>query len=560
MAGPWDAYQDAASAQLTQNDAAVVAPPRATVPSSARVVGDEEGQRLGLYDSPKGPWDAFKPQAQSDRAPVQITINPVASRFGELQQPANSEALQSGLEQRTLEMTRGPELQPAAQMAGEMNNLVSAASQGTSPHVSNYGGRIVSTETFEDDGGNLLYRDPQTKKIVPTDNSKHIALRDPADGVIKVFSRTEATNENPVVGVSRVLAPGLGAGAVTKRAAIAATEKVVPRASEIFSTAKPYYRAFTKEAQGIDVPQQTAKDLSGRIKGALDKANLIPELAPPVYSAVGILEKGEPLTLDALQNIKRVVGRSFASPDKNVRDAAAVASKEINKIIGEVSESAGQNLKTGDAIHSTARSVQELQRKADISQLRTGRAGYGGNAVNSMRQVLSPIVQKSIEGRVTGFQPGEIAAMREIVEGTTATNALRQAGAMAPSKGIMQIALGGATAGATAAVGSVANKLATILTGKQIERLNQLVAKRSPAYEQAVAKAVARFEKTQIEFANNPTPNKMAAYVSASRGLSSGLTKDGIQITSGDLIRAIAGPPKAAADAEQDQAPPIPGQ
>jgi hypothetical protein len=35
---------------------------------------------------------------------------------------------------------------------------------------------------------------------------------------------------------------------------------------------------------------------------------------------------------------------------------------------------------------------------------------------------------------------------------------------------------------------SAANKLATILTGKQLERLNELVAKRSPEYEKAVAK------------------------------------------------------------------------
>lgn len=538
------------------------APARAEVPSTPRVWGDKEATDAGLYERKAVTDQEILRQlnAQPTRAPLRITITPVKDRFVDVPQ-VGGERVQEGLNQRGLELTRGPELPPTAQMATEAANVLPAATQGTNPNVNNYGGKLLSTETFEDDAGNILYRDPQTGKVNQTDKSKHVAIRDPADGVIKIFSRSEATDENPAVSVSRVLSPGLAAAAPTARAAISATNKVVPKASEIFSTAKPFYRAFTKEAQGIEVPPQTGADLAGRIRGALDKANLIEELAPSVYKAVGILEKPAPegvapTTLDSLQNIKRVVGRSFSSPDKNVRDAAAVASKEINKIIGEVSETAGQNLKTADAIHSTARSVQELQRKAEIADLRTGRAGYGGNAVNSMRQVLSPIVQRAIEGKVTGFQPGEIAAMREIVEGTPVTNALRQVGALSPSKGIMQIAVGGATGGLTAALGAGANKLAAIMTGKQIERLNELVAKRSPAYTQAVAKAIDRFEKAQIELGNQPSPNKFAAYLSASRALSNGLQKDGIEITSGALLKQIAGQPPAAADEQQ---PPVSG-
>ena len=236
-----------------------------------------------------------------------------------------------------------------------------------------------------------------------------------------------------------------------------------------------------------------------------------------------------------------------------MRDAAAVASAEIGKIIGEVSQEAAKNLKTGDQIYSTARSVQNLQRKADVADLRAGRAGYGGNAVNSMRQVLSPIVQKSIEGRVTGFQPAEIAAMRDIVEGTTSTNLLRGIGQLSPSKGIMQTAVAGTTMGVSGAAGAIANKAAAILTGKQIEQLQALVAKRSPAYAEAVNRALSRYEQAQATFASKPSPNTLAGYVSASRQLSAGLTSDGIKITSGDLMRAIQGGMPAAADNENPE-------
>jgi hypothetical protein len=477
----------------------------------------------------------------------------VASRFEET--PYQDPALQRGMAQTARAATTGAPTSSGQRVALDFANSQSAAGQRTTPNLDAQYKNIVSDQTFESDSGEILYRDPSSGQVLPTDQNKHVALRDPADNRLKIFARTEDTDEGRLSAAGRLAMSGMGAGAPTARATVTAAA-VKPGASDIFSTSKPYYRAFKNEAGQIEVPVETASGFGLRIKDALDKANLIPELAPPVFSAIGIFDKGEPLTLAGLQNIKRVVGRSFNSPDKNVRDAAGVASGEIGKIISEVSQTAGQNLKTADEIHSTARSVQQLQRMGDISDLRTGRAGYGGNAVNSMRQVLSPIVQKAIEGKTTGFKPNELQAMREIVEGTTATNTLRQVGAMSPSKGANSILLGGLTAGASAALGASANKLAAILTGKQIERLNELVAKRSPAYAEAVAKAVERFEKTQGELSTNPTPAKFAAYLSASRALSSGFTRDGIEVTSGQLLRAIqGGPMKAAAD--EDQQPPV---
>lgn len=525
-------------------------------------------QALAQPDS--GNWWDAAPLAQQDAPDFN-------DRFQSPASPDNAPELQTALERRAADMTAGPQIAPAQQMDIGQSNLLSAATQGTSPNVTDYGGRLVSAQTFQNDAGEILYKDPQTGEVRPTDSKTQVAIRDPRDGVVKVFERSDATNESGVTGAARVLAPGLAAGAPTARPAIPmpAVRDVTPRASDIMATAKPFYRAFQTEAGKIEVPAETAQGIAERIRRALGKANLIPELAQPVYSAVGILDKGGVTTLDDLQNVKRVVGRGFNSPDKNIRDAAAVASREIGKIISEVSKPAGNNLKTADQIHSTARSVQELQRKASVAGLRAGRAGYGGNAVNSMRQVLSPIVEKAINGRTTGFRPDEIQAMRDIVEGTGATNTLRGLGQFSPSKGIFQTAgsLAGAGAGAMTfgpvgamaiatipALGAASNKLATILTAKQIERLSDLVAKRSPAYAAAVRKAVDRYEKAQEALALKPSPNRFAAYLSASRALSAGLTHDGIAITSGDLLRAIRGPMQSAAEDQEQPVPGVPSQ
>lgn len=475
---------------------------------------------------------------------------------------AGNEGLQAGLQRKAAQMTTGPQLAPMAQHAIEARNTLSGAQQGTTPHADQYGGKIVSTETFESDSGDLLYRDPATGQVKPTDAKTQVALRDPKDGVIKVYDRSADTNESGVVGASRVLAPGLGAGAVTARPAIAvASKEIVPKASEIMATAKPYYKAFKEEAGQEYLTAAMRNDIASRLRDSLSRVNLTEEMAgAPARSAIKMLEGEAPMSLDELQRVKRMAGRGFGNTEKDVRDGAAAISGEISRVISEVSKNAARNLKTADEIHSTAMSVQDLQRKEAVAGLRAGRAGYGGNSVNSMRQVLSPIVQRAVEGKMTGFKPDEIAAMREIVEGTPATNALRLVGQASPTKGIMNTgagAAGGAFAlgpfGAVAipAIGAASNKLATFLTGKQIDQLKTLVAKRSPAYAEAVKKATERFERAQMELINDPSPNRFAAYLSASRAMTAGLQRDGIQVSVGDLIRGLQGPVKSAADDEQ---------
>ncbi len=558
------------------------APDRHEVASSPRVWGDDEAEQAGLYE-PRN-----QPAMQRVTNPALLSqLNGVpavsfSERFAEHSTPENSDALRSGLIERGAELTRGPRASPMQSATIDLTNQVSAASQGATPNIGAHQSNLISTDTYENDAGDVLYRDPATGQVIPTDKSKHVVLRDPSDNRVKVFARTPETEESAIVGASRVLAPGLAAGAPTARAAIGGAKAIQPAASDIFATAKPYYRAFDKEAELISVPASSTVE---RLRNAVERGRQPEHLAPEVYKTIDNLKGGgghghsgpsrldrlesemnrqppappveKMVTLAELRDLKELIGQSFKSSDSRVRAAASFASKEINKIISEASKEAGTNLKTADAIHSTARSVQELQRKGDIAGLRTGRAGYGGNAVNSMRQVLSPIVQKSIEGKLTGFQPGEIAAMREIVEGTPVTNAARLVGQMSPTKGVIQ---GGGSVAAVVAAGPVglaipalgvaSNKLATVLTGKQIDRLKELVAKRSPAYSAAVSKATERYTSAQAEFASRPSPNNFAAYLSASRLLAKGLSHDGVQISSGDLLRAIQGPMRSASDDE----------
>jgi hypothetical protein len=91
------------------------------------------------------------------------------------------------------------------------------------------------------------------------------------------------------------------------------------------------------------------------------------------------------------------------------------------------------------------------------------------------------------------------------------------------------------------------------MTAKQIQRLNELVRKRSPAYADAVERSAAKFFDASDGFLSEPTQGGLLKMVIAARALSSGLTRDGIPVQSGELLRRLQGPTGAAAEDDQQQ-------
>lgn len=556
----------------------VIDQPRPEVPSTSRVWGDKEAEAAGLY----APTPSQSPQPMTslpDGFVVDAATGPqIDARFGEFDDPQNADALRSGLQRMGMAKTRGPSVDPGVTALAEFQNQGIAAGQRTTPNINAQMKNLISDQVLESDAGTAVFRDPATGNIIEADKNKHVVMRDPADNRLKVFGRTEDTDEGALSAGGRLMGTGFAAGAVTRRPAVpSATPKAIEvKASDVFSTSKPYYREFEREARQVGVPAETATGIADRLRSALDKKDLIPDLAQPVYKAIDLLDgvqdklnAGEKLTLDNLQRVKRVIGKSFQSADKNVRDAAAIASAEISKVIAEVSPSAAKNLKTADDIQSTAYALQDLQRKSEIMGLRTGRAGYGGNATNNIKQVISPIVEKSIKGGKTPYKPNEIQALQELVTGDGLTNTLRTVGQFDPRRGSIATVGGAMTGGAggfmaagpvgvaaavaVPALGAASNRLATVLTKNQFERIKELVAKRSPAYADAVRKATERYEKAQAALVDKPGSNSLAAFIAAARDLSNGLTRDGVSVTSADLIRAIQGPMRGRTDDEQPE-------
>jgi len=218
----------------------------------------------------EGPWTKF---ANVTDAPTKITVNPIADRFVEPERPANANAMEDGLHR----MASGVQpTTPVQRMAIEHGNVLSAASQGATPNMDILRNNLISREVFEGDDGSILFRDPQTGQVVPTDNTQHIVMRDPADNTPKVYAKTDTATENPMVGAARVLAPGAMAGAPTARAAIPTANAVKPG------------QAVMQAANrlGIAVPRAVTTDSMAkqRVAGAVRN---IPLAGDPLIAASG---------------------------------------------------------------------------------------------------------------------------------------------------------------------------------------------------------------------------------------------------------------------------------
>lgn len=322
-----------------------------------------------------------------------------------------------------------------------------------------------------------------------------------------------------------------------------------PTRSDLGASADQGYKDYRNT--GVEFDQSISGALADKIVAELKSKGAYPHLTDEVHQTVDLLRKEGGNSADEVRSVLEALNTSRTSTDKKVRRAANIATKEISQFLSRTEPEAASLLANANADYAAAARAKTIDEAGDIAGLRTGRAGYGGNAVNSMRQLLSPIVEKAIKGNAQGFNPEEISAMREIVEGNTLTNTLRGIGQLSPSKGAIQTGLAIGSGGTTAVVGAAANKLATILTRRQIAHLNDLVRKRSPAYEAAVERAADKFLMAGDDLLTNPTAGTLLKTVIAARALSAGLTRDGIPIPSGELLRRLQGPTSSAAEDDQ---------
>jgi len=159
-------------------------------------------------------------------------------------------------------MKQAPTTSLGQRLLTDFDNSRFAAGQRTTPDMASQAPNLVSDRVYEGDEGFAYYKD-DTGAIQRADSAKHVLLRDPNDNKLKLYARTEDTNEGVLASLGRILSPGLATSAPSRlaSAAPAIAREVVPAVAPALKEGQQV--AAAAERVGVDLPRAVTSDVTG---------------------------------------------------------------------------------------------------------------------------------------------------------------------------------------------------------------------------------------------------------------------------------------------------------
>jgi hypothetical protein len=390
-------------------------------------------------------------------------------------------------------------------LLADFNNQRMAAGQGVSPHISEHAPNFISDQLFQGDSGALEYRDPATGRMIETDQNKHVVLRDPADNKLKLFARTEATNENPLASAGRLFISGAAAGAPTRLPSLVSTTRA-PMGSVLTAVAKADYRH--PEFTGLELPPTLMQNWSNIARHDLTAEGLGGQLADKTWKTLNALEnipEGATFTGHDLNTMGKTLGNIAKETQpltfKPTPDAAAAMQAKTSLfdfvktlqpqdvVAGDV-PTALARLERANSNYGAAQRAALVDTRAQQAEIRALRNNSGLNYENTLRGKLENIVTDPRLNR--GWTAPEKAQAREVVAGTLPQNTLRFAGNYLGGGGglgaLASTYAGGAVLGpfghALPAIGLGMKMLGNRLAAGKVDALSEALRSRSALAEE----------------------------------------------------------------------------
>lgn len=400
-----------------------------------------------------------------------------------------------------------PEQSAPAQMATGILNTLPAAEQGSAPSASYYGAPI-SSQIYQNDAGEVQYKDPKTGDLKTTDSATQVVLRDPTDGQLKVYARSPSTNEGALTGLARVLGLGLGASEPAQAAVMRAGKLPLSKAPTIGELSDAKTAAYNApEVTSLRLRPQAVKRLAQGADQSLLANKVDSYLAPYVSTVTERLQSprfGGAHTIADLDLARQSLSNAPPAESR----AAGIVRSLIDDYLGNVPQrdvlmgnAAAANSKLLEARGNNAAMERalEVQRALHNADVQSGSTYSGGNLNNAMRQQLRPLL-KAKKGQFrpdavdNGFVPkgmnaDEAQQLARAVLGTKTGNAARMIGKMGPTGGMMGLGHFGmamATGGKSIplSIGTIVSRMiGNASTARQIQILNQMLRMRSPLAE-----------------------------------------------------------------------------
>jgi hypothetical protein len=342
------------------------------------------GQSKGgnFFDQFDAPQQAT--QSESGRPRVIINTNEPATVAQRMDmtgsQPGNAAELQPALVNKGAQMTAQP-VDNFGKILIDFQNQGVAAGQRTTPNIDAQSKNLISANVQEGDDGNAYYVDPTSGKTLPTDSNKQVILRDPADGKLKVYARTDNTNEGVLSSAGRLLGTGLAAGAPASRMAapvVQAVQELRP-GQEVVAAAQ----RLSQTGAPVQVPRAVATD-NMPVQQVAAAASNVPIAGTP-------LVKAAENTIGQLGTKADEVAQGFggASSLQEAGDTAKGAIK--NWIQGKSAETASNLYNRVDSlVDPNVRSDLSATRGviADIAAKRSAAALPSGKATDAVLEAV----------------------------------------------------------------------------------------------------------------------------------------------------------------------------
>lgn len=326
-----------------------------------------------------------------------------------------------------------------------------------------------------------------------------------------------ASPVNPAIRAGDKIIPGVAQATFKEKAAVPTTAELKTAGAQDINAAK---------SSGLDLSGQAVVDYSRKIQQELFDAGVHPVRAKDTFQILKELENAPPGSIFTAANLQTLrehlssIAQNFNPNAAKDQLAASRVIKRLDEFLPSVapkdvlagSPAATQQLfDTGRGNYAAAMRSNDITGALDRantgildrSLARAQSAHSGRNIDNTIRSKIEEVLKKPKE--VAGYTDNELAALTGAMEGGAVRNSARTVGnllggggglgttvlaATGAIPGAMYGGTTGAVVGATPAIGgAVARSIANALAKRDIKKVDELLRKRSPMYEERAANA-----------------------------------------------------------------------
>jgi len=227
---------------------------------------------------------------------------------------------------------------------------------------------------------------------------------------------------------------------------------------------------------GITVKPDAMKQSVDDIAAWAAKEGIDPTLHPGATAALKRLQAvtDQPLTLDNVQTLRRVMGAAAQSQSADERRIASGMIDHLDRFVSDLTPDQTVNGSVGNApkLLSDARNIWSRMKKSEIIDNAMTKADNQASGVeNGIRIQFRSILNNNKLRR--SFTPDEISAMNDVVQGNFTANTLRRLGRLSGGSGAqhnMLTSMGGSGLGA-AAGGAIAGPVGAAIGAVSVPAL-----------------------------------------------------------------------------------------